>query len=87
VVEVSGNPSEVRIAVSNPGAEIPKEHLPRLFDRFYRVDSARANSTESHGLGLSIVKAIAKMHNGAVFASSGNGITVIGFSVMAEGLK
>ena len=87
VVEVSGNPSEVRIAVSNPGDEIPKEHLPRLFDRFYRVDSARANSTESHGLGLSIVKAIAKMHNGAVFASSGNGITVVGFSVMAEGLK
>ena len=75
--------SEVRIAVSNPGEEIPKEHLPRLFDRFYRVDSARSNSTESHGLGLSIVKAIAQMHNGSVFASSRNGVTVVGFSVMA----
>ena len=90
VVEVSGEQQEgmqpgVRIAVSNPGPEIPKEHLPRLFDRFYRVDSARANSWESHGLGLSIVKAIAKMHNGSVFASCQGGITVVGFSVMTAG--
>jgi len=83
VVDVTDDQSEVRIAVSNPGEEIPKEHLPRLFDRFYRVDSARSNSTESHGLGLSIVKAIAQMHNGSVFASSRNGVTVVGFSVMA----
>ncbi len=90
VVEVTSNQHPVqsrgahgvRIAVSNPGPEIPREHLPRLFDRFYRVDSARANSWESHGLGLSIVKAIAKMHNGSVFASSQDGITVVGFSVM-----
>ena len=90
VVEVSreeeglkqGTQHGVKIAVSNPGPEIPKEHLPRLFDRFYRVDSARANSWESHGLGLSIVKAIAKMHNGSVFASSQGGITVVGFRVM-----
>ena len=85
VVDVSDENSTVRIAVSNPGEEIPKEHLPRLFDRFYRVDSARTNSRESHGLGLSIVKAIANMHNGSVFASSGDGITVVGFSVMAAG--
>lgn len=83
VVDVSDDQSGVRIAVSNPGDEIPRDHLPRLFDRFYRVDSARHNSTESHGLGLSIVKAIATMHNGSVFASSQNGITVIGFSVMS----
>ena len=85
VVEVSSEDRHgvhgVSIAVSNPGPEIPREHLPRLFDRFYRVDSARANSWESHGLGLSIVKAIAKMHNGSVFASSQDGITMIGFSV------
>ncbi|HEX8955804.1 MAG TPA: heavy metal sensor histidine kinase [Burkholderiaceae bacterium] len=87
VIEVSGEERHgvhgVSIAVSNPGPEIPKEHLPRLFDRFYRVDSARANSWESHGLGLSIVKAIATMHNGSVFASSQGGITVVGFSVMS----
>jgi two-component system heavy metal sensor histidine kinase CusS len=85
VVNVSNEPDlGVRIAVSNPGEEIPSEHLPRLFDRFYRVDSARANSWESHGLGLSIVKAIATMHNGSVFASSLNGYNIIGFSVMTE---
>jgi two-component system heavy metal sensor histidine kinase CusS len=83
VVDVSNDQSGVRIAVSNPGEEIPAEHLQRLFDRFYRVDSARANSWESHGLGLSIVKAIATMHNGSVFASSKNGITSIGFSIMS----
>lgn len=88
VVDVSDDQSGVRIAVSNLGAEIPRQHLHRLFDRFYRVDSARANSWESHGLGLSIVKAIAKMHNGNVFATSQNGITVVGFSVMtAAALK
>jgi two-component system heavy metal sensor histidine kinase CusS len=87
VVEVSNGEDGVRIAVSNPGEEIPKEHLPRLFDRFYRVDSARQNSTESHGLGLSIVKAIAKMHNGSVFAFSRDGINIIGFSVMTAELS
>jgi two-component system heavy metal sensor histidine kinase CusS len=88
VVDVSNGNDGVRIAVSNPGEAIPKEHLPRLFDRFYRVDSARHNSTESHGLGLSIVKAIATMHNGSVFASSHDGINIIGFSVMtAEAAK
>lgn len=83
VVDVScGQNAEVRIAVTNPGEAIPQEHLPRLFDRFYRVDTARANSWESHGLGLSIVKAIAQMHNGSVFASSSEGRNIIGFSVM-----
>lgn len=82
IVDITKEQSNIRIAVSNPGEEIPKEHLPRLFDRFYRIDSARSNSTASHGLGLSIVKAIAKMHNGSIFATSQNGVTVIGFSVM-----
>ena len=84
LVEVGAEQAQgVRISVSNPGPEIPKEHLPRLFDRFYRVDSARAKSWESHGLGLSIVKAIAQMHNGSVFASCQGGVTMVGFSVMA----
>jgi two-component system heavy metal sensor histidine kinase CusS len=83
VVDVSAEAElGVRIAVSNPGDAIPTEHLPRLFDRFYRVDSARAKSWESHGLGLSIVKAIAEMHNGSVFALSRDGFNVIGFCVM-----
>jgi len=78
----------VRVSVSNPGPEIPSEHLGRLFDRFYRVDTARANSGESHGLGLAIVKAVATMHGGSVFAASHGGITTVGFSVsIGEQLK
>lgn len=83
VVEVSAGQGQVHIAVSNPGPEIPPEHLDRLFDRFYRVDMARTNSGESHGLGLAIVKAVAAMHAGSVFAASRGGITTVGFSVAA----
>ncbi len=81
VIDVSAGPAMARVAVSNPGPEIPNEHLGRLFDRFYRVDSARPNSWENHGLGLAIVKAVAGMHAGSVFAASRDGITTVGFSV------
>jgi two-component system heavy metal sensor histidine kinase CusS len=74
----------VRISVSNPGATIDPIHLPRLFDRFYRVDAARHDNgdTHGHGLGLAIVKAVALMHGGDVFATSVDGVTTIGFSVL-----
>ncbi|MFA5914723.1 MAG: heavy metal sensor histidine kinase [Burkholderiales bacterium] len=81
VVEVAAGESQARVSVSNPGPAIPPEHLGRLFDRFYRVDTARTNSGESHGLGLAIVKAVAAMHAGSVFAASNGGITTVGFSV------
>jgi two-component system heavy metal sensor histidine kinase CusS len=81
VVRVSETETDARIAISNPGPEIPREHLGRIFDRFYRIDSSRANSGENHGLGLSIVKAVASMHAGTVFASCQGGVTTIGFSV------
>jgi two-component system heavy metal sensor histidine kinase CusS len=76
--------NNVEVAVSNPGAAIPGEHLTRLFDRFYRADPSRAYSHDSHGLGLAIVKAIAKMHGGTVFARSRGGINTIGLTL--EGL-
>jgi len=72
---------QARVSVSNFGPEIPSEHLGRLFDRFYRVDMSRTKDGENHGLGLAIVKAVAAMHAGDVFATSGNGITTVGFSV------
>lgn len=81
VVELVAGESQARVSVSNPGPEILSEHLGRLFDRFYRVDTARTNSGESHGLGLAIVKAVAAMHAGSVFATSRGGITTVGFSV------
>lgn len=79
-VQVEPRADHARIAVRNPGS-IPEEALPRLFDRFYRADRARSGGGENHGLGLAIVKAVAAMHGGAVFASSDNGVTTIGFTV------
>ena len=73
------------IAVINRGAPIDPEALPRLFERFYRAAQARDGSTRHHGLGLSIVEAIARMHGGQVFASSQGGETRIGFSVRRGG--
>ena len=66
----------VEIAVENPGPAIPAEHLPRLFDRFYRADPARrAGGVEHTGLGLAIVKSIVEAHGGQVHVSSVPGLT------------
>lgn len=59
-----------RIAVENPGAAIPAEHLPRLFDRFYRVDPSRRRQGEGAGLGLAIVKSIVDAHGGTIGVTS-----------------
>jgi signal transduction histidine kinase len=58
--------------VRDTGPGIPPEHLPRVFDRFYKVDAARsATATPSgSGLGLSIVKAIVERHGGRIDASN-----------------
>jgi len=74
---------EVALLVINRGETIPAEHLPRLFDRFYRVDAARAGAARHHGLGLAIVAAIARMHGGRVIAQSLDGITTIGLVLPA----
>lgn len=60
----------VVIEVANPGPGIAAEHLPRLFDRFFRGDPARANSGESSGIGLAIVKTIMDLHHGSVQVES-----------------
>jgi two-component system heavy metal sensor histidine kinase CusS len=65
----------VRVTVENPGAEIPPEHLPKLFDRFYRVDASRQRSGEGAGLGLAIVKSIVDAHGGKIEVTSADGRT------------
>ncbi|RAG74324.1 two-component sensor histidine kinase, partial [Burkholderia multivorans] len=55
-----------------------------VFERFYRLEEARANSMENHGLGLSIVKAVAEMHGGSVFVTCADGVNTFGFSVCAQ---
>lgn len=73
----------IRLSVSNDGPVIPAEHLPRLFDRFHRVDGAREHGETNHGLGLAIVAAIARMHGGAVFARSTTDRTTVGLTLTA----
>jgi signal transduction histidine kinase len=59
-----------RITVRDTGSGIAPEHLPHVFDRFYRADRSRARATGGAGLGLTIVKAIVELHGGSVRASS-----------------
>jgi two-component system heavy metal sensor histidine kinase CusS len=68
-------PAAVRVTVENPGAGIDPEHLPRIFERFYRVDPARQRSTEGAGLGLAITNSIVAAHEGALRVHSANGVT------------
>lgn len=58
------------IRVTNQGEPIAAEHLPRLFDRFYRCDPSRAQPGDSGGLGLAIVRSIMQLHGGAVQVES-----------------
>ena len=69
------------LAVVNHGPAIGQEHLPRLFDRFYRADPARAQGESHHGLGLAIVAMIARLHGGEPFAHSTDGKTTIGITM------
>lgn len=71
----------VSIGVHNQGPVVPAEHLPRLFDRFYRIDPSRTNADRNHGLGLAIVAAIAKMHGGKATAESTDQGTYIRFTL------
>lgn len=63
------------IQVENPGVTIAAEHLPRLFDRFYRIDPSRQRRGDGAGLGLAIVKSIVEAHGGSLSVTSSEGIT------------
>ncbi len=72
-----------KLTVSDTGIGIPEEHLPRVFERFYRVDKSRSKETGGTGLGLAIVKHVAERHNAKIDITSkvdkGTTITVTFF--------
>lgn len=67
--------NDVQVAITNTGEAIAPEHLPRLFDRFYRADASRQRSSDGAGLGLPIVRSIVEAHCGRVSVDSADELT------------
>jgi two-component system sensor histidine kinase BaeS len=80
-VSATATDDELVIAISDTGAGVAREHLPRLFDRFYRADAARDREHGGAGIGLSIAKALVDAHGGQIEARSDGHGTGSTFSV------
>jgi len=78
-VSLSWRGNRVELRVSDTGTGIPAEQLPRIFERFHRIDGARGRSFEGSGIGLSLVHELVRMHGGKVEVESevGNGTTFV----------
>ena len=69
-VSLYSDKNKIKVIVKNTGEGIAPEHLERIFERFYRVDSSRDRETGGYGLGLSIATSIVKQHKGKIYARS-----------------
>ena len=78
-VELRAKGTDVELSVKDSGTGIPEEELPKIFERFHRVEGARGRSFEGTGIGLALVKEIARQHGGSVRAESavGQGSTFV----------
>jgi len=74
-VRAERHADNIALSVSNQGPDIGKEHLERLFERFYRADASRTTATQASGLGLAIVRGIMTLHQGSWRATSAAGQT------------
>ncbi|WP_373229440.1 two-component system histidine kinase PnpS [Cohnella sp.] len=74
IIQEIGEEEIVRITVSDTGIGIPRKDIPRIFERFYRVDKARSRSSGGTGLGLSIVKHLIELHHGTIRVESTIGV-------------
>ncbi|OLC21626.1 MAG: hypothetical protein AUH33_01360 [Chloroflexi bacterium 13_1_40CM_68_21] len=72
---------DIVVAVTNTGDEIPSPDLPRIFERFYRVEKSRDRSRGGAGIGLAIVKQLVELGGGRVGAESASGLTRFWFSL------
>ena len=64
---------DIRVCVSDTGIGIPEKHLPKIFERFYMVNTSLTRKSESLGLGLSIIREYVKLHGGRIWATSEHG--------------
>lgn len=76
VINVMNNNKDVFVDVINKGRQIPEEKLSRIFEKFYRLDTARGSKNGGSGLGLAIAKDIVSLHGGKISASSNEKETI-----------
>ncbi len=69
-VSLFADKNKIKMIIKNTGKGIESEHLEKIFERFYRVDSSRDRETGGYGLGLSIASSIVKQHKGRIYAES-----------------
>ncbi len=86
-IAVSQSRQMARLSVSNPGATLPADQLPKLFERFHRADNVRSHHGEGAGLGLAITRSIVKAHGGDVAVRSQDGITTFYLSLPLAGRR
>jgi two-component system heavy metal sensor histidine kinase CusS len=86
-VRLKATDDTVTVDVENPGAPIPADDLPKIFDRFFRVDPSRQRRGEGAGLGLAIVKSIVEVHGGTIQVASGDTGTRFTVTLPADGRR